>query len=90
MFRPLTISIAPGDSLNQVQTELASIAEKLTTTPADVLLEDLIGKAIAFGLKVLAALVYNPYIHINRKLKPSPSAIAANLRWDLFGCFLQG
>lgn len=70
MFRPLTISIAPSDSLNQVQTELASIAEKLTTTPADVLLEDLIGKAIAFGLKVLAALaIYCIGIWIIRKVK---------------------
>ena len=49
--------LSPADSLNQVQMELAAVAEKLTTTPANELFSELIDKAIAFGLKLLAAFV---------------------------------
>lgn len=48
---------APADTLNRVQAELAAVAEKLATTPADELLGELVDKAISFGLKVLAALL---------------------------------
>lgn len=46
----------PADSLD-FQQELALVAEKLSTTPVTVLIEELIDKAVAFGLKVLAALL---------------------------------
>lgn len=45
----------PIDSLN-IQEELAVVAEKLSTTPVTVLVSELLDKAVAFGLKVLAAL----------------------------------
>ena len=51
------IQSQPTDSLNHVQTEIIAIAEKLSTTPADELITDLLDKAVAFGLKVLAALL---------------------------------
>ena len=47
----------PTDTLNQVQAEIAAVAQKLSTTPADELLVELINKAVSFGLKVLAALL---------------------------------
>lgn len=47
----------PTDTLNRVQAELAAVAEKLATTPADELLGELVDKAVSFGLKVLAALL---------------------------------
>ena len=46
----------PLDSLD-VQKELAAVAEKLSTTTVTDLMGELIDKAVAFGLKVLAALV---------------------------------
>lgn len=48
---------APCDSLNKVQTELAAVAEKITTTPVNELFSELLDKTVAFGLKVLAAFV---------------------------------
>lgn len=57
MFKLLQIPAEPADSLNQIQAEIAAIAEKVATTPANVLVGDLIDKAVAFGLKVLAALL---------------------------------
>ena len=48
---------APADTLNRGQAELAAVAEKLATTPADELLGELVDKAVSFGLKVLAALL---------------------------------
>lgn len=56
IFIPAAIA-APKDSLTIVQEELISVAEKIATTPANELFGDLIDKAVAFGLKVLAALV---------------------------------
>lgn len=49
--------INPADSLTQVQEEIAAVAEKIANTPADVLISDLIDKAVTFGLKVLTALI---------------------------------
>lgn len=67
---PDIIQVPAPDSLNQVQVELANIAEKLTTTPADVLVKNLINQATAFGLKVLAALaIYFIGIWIIRKIR---------------------
>lgn len=45
------------DSLNAVQEEIINVAEKIATTPADQLIKELLDKAIAFGLKVMVALV---------------------------------
>jgi small conductance mechanosensitive channel len=52
-------SVARRDSLNAVQAELASVMEKLTTTPSTDLLKELLDNTIRFGLKLLAAfLIY--------------------------------
>jgi small conductance mechanosensitive channel len=52
-------SVARRDSLNGVQAELASVMEKLTTTPSTDLLKELLDNTIRFGLKLLAAfLIY--------------------------------
>ena len=52
-------SVARRDSLNAVQAELASVMEKITTTPSTDLLKELIDNTIRFGLKLLAAfLIY--------------------------------
>ena len=48
-------SISRRDSLNAVQSELASVVEKLSTTSTTDLLKEFIDNAIRFGLKVLAA-----------------------------------
>jgi small conductance mechanosensitive channel len=62
--------VQPADTLNQIQAELTAMAEKLATTPADVLLSDLMDKAVAFGLKVLAALlIYLIGAWLIRKIK---------------------
>lgn len=61
---------APADTLNKIQAELAAVAEKLVTTPADELLVELIDKAVSFGLKVIAALlIYMVGAWIIRKSK---------------------
>ena len=52
-------SVARRDSLNGVQAELASVMEKLTTTPSTDLLKELLDNTIRFGLKLIAAfLIY--------------------------------
>lgn len=54
----MTILTTPQtDSLNVIQTEITAVAEKIANTPASELIADLIDKAVAFGLKVLAAFV---------------------------------
>lgn len=45
------------DSLTGVHAELAAVAEKIATTPANELIGDLMDKALTFGLKLLAAFV---------------------------------
>lgn len=52
-----TLTTSQTDSLNVIQTEIAAVAEKIASTPASELIADLIDKAVAFGLKVLAAFV---------------------------------
>ena len=49
------LTTSQTDSLNVIQTEIAAVAEKIASTPASELIADLIDKAVAFGLKVLAA-----------------------------------
>lgn len=63
-------SISRRDSLNAVQSELASVVEKLSTTSTTDLLKEFIDNAIRFGLKVLAAfLIYMLGAWIIKKIK---------------------
>ena len=50
------LQTAPIDTID-VQQHLEALTEKLSTTPVTILLEELIDKAISFGMKVLAALI---------------------------------
>ena len=51
------LQAVPADTLSHdIKAELAAVAEKITTTPTSELLSELLGKAVSFGLKVLAAL----------------------------------
>lgn len=64
------IPTQPTDTLNQVQTEIVEIAEKISSTPAEELITELLDKAVAFGLKVLAALlIYMIGAWLIRKIK---------------------
>lgn len=64
-----TDTIAAADSLD-LKKATVEIVEKLATTPADQLLSEFADKAIAFGLKVLAALaIYFIGAWIIRKIK---------------------
>ena len=51
------LNTPPADSLNQVQAEIAAVAQKIATTPTDDLIGDFLEKLIYFGIKVLIALV---------------------------------
>ena len=63
-------SISRRDSLNAVQSELASVVEKLSTTSTTDLLKEFIDNAIRFGLKVLAAfLIYMLGAWVIKKIK---------------------
>ncbi|MBE6230744.1 MAG: mechanosensitive ion channel [Bacteroidales bacterium] len=58
------------DSLNPVQAELAAAVQKIANTPANELINDLIDKAVIFGLKVLAAMaIYFIGAWLIRKIK---------------------
>lgn len=50
-------SLPKPDSLNAVQTEIAALVEKVTTTPTTELLMDMVNAGVSFGLKLLAAFV---------------------------------
>ena len=53
-----------------IQDHLEDIAEKLSTTPVTTLMEELIDKAISFGLKLLGALaIYLIGAWLIRKIK---------------------
>ena len=45
------------DTLTGIHAEIAAMVEKMSTTPAEILIEDFINKVLTFGLKVLAAFV---------------------------------
>lgn len=65
----------PVDSLN-IQQQLQEMAEKLSTTSAMDLLQELLDKAITFGLKVLAAIIiYMVGAWAIRKLKAMMSGL---------------
>ncbi len=49
------LQTTPVDSLD-IQTQLAAVSEKLSTTTVTDLLSELLDKAVSFGLKLLAAL----------------------------------
>ena len=58
------------DSLNAVQSEIVQVAEKIASTPMQVLISELVDKAIAFGLKVLVAiLIYIAGAWLIRRIK---------------------
>lgn len=64
------LQAAPADTLNNVQAEIVAVAQKIATTPANELISEFIDKAVAFGLKVLAALfIYTLGVWIIRKIK---------------------
>lgn len=64
------------DSLNRVQSEIAAVVEKITSTPANDLISDLISSAVRFGLKVLVALlIYMAGAWLIRKIKRILSGI---------------
>lgn len=76
MISNLSINIAPTDTLTHVQAGIAQLAEKISNTPADILFEDLVGKAIAFGMKVVAAIIiYLVGAWIIRKIKSMLSRV---------------
>lgn len=63
-------SLPKPDTLNAVQTEIAGIVEKVTTTPATELIKDIIDSAVSFGLKLIAAfLIYFVGAWVIRKIK---------------------
>ncbi len=66
-FHPL--QIVQTDTLD-IQLAIDTLAEKLTTTPVTVLVSELVDKAVAFGLKVIAALlIYSLGIWVIRRIK---------------------
>jgi len=54
---PRIDSLARPDSLNEIQTGLATMVEHIATTPTNELLGEFLDKTISFGLKVIAAIV---------------------------------
>lgn len=66
-FHPL--QIVQTDTLD-IQLAIDTLAEKLSTTPVTVLVSELVDKAVAFGLKVIAALlIYSLGIWVIRRIK---------------------
>ena len=67
---PQIDSVAKADSLNAVQTEIASAVQKIMTTPSNELIKDLVDDTVKFGLKLLAAfIIYMAGAWIIRKIK---------------------
>lgn len=67
---PQIDSVAKSDSLNAIQTEIASAMQKIMTTPSNELVKDLIDSTVRFGLKLLAAFaIYMAGAWIIRKIK---------------------
>ena len=54
---PRIDSLARPDSLNEIQTGLATMVEHIATTPTNELLGEFLEKTLSFGLKVIAAVV---------------------------------
>ncbi len=69
-IKTVTDIIPATDSLNKVQSEIAAVAEKIASTPAEILIGDLVDKAVGFGLKLLGAFViYFVGVWLIRKTK---------------------
>lgn len=67
---PQIDSVAKADSLNAVQTEIASVVQKIMTTPSNELIKDLVDDTVKFGLKLLAAfIIYMAGAWIIRRIK---------------------
>lgn len=61
---------APADTLTKVQAELAAVAEKISTSSTEEIINELVDKAVSFGLKILAAfLIYLIGAWIIKKIK---------------------
>ena len=86
-----TPSITPSDSLTHVQAEIVAIAEKLQTTPADVIISDLLSKAVTFGVMVLAAIaIYTFGIWLIRKISRLLKRVFENRKTDpVIASFIQ-
>ena len=66
-----------------IQLAIDTLAEKLSTTPVTVLVSELIDKAVAFGLKVLAALfIYSIGIWIIRRIRNILSRLLSRKNTD--------
>lgn len=62
--------VEKADTLAGFQAEIASMVEKMSTTPAEILIEDFLNKALTFSLKVLAAfLIYCIGAWVIRRVK---------------------
>ena len=86
-----TPSITPSDSLTHVQAEIVAIAEKLQTTPADVIISDLLSKAVTFGVMLLAAIaIYTFGIWLIRKISRLLKRVFENRKTDpVIASFIQ-
>ena len=63
-------SLAKPDTLTAVQAGIATVIEKVTTTPTTELLKDMVDSGVRFGLKLLAAfLIYFVGAWIIRRIK---------------------
>lgn len=84
-------SITPSDSLTHVQAEIVAIAEKLQTTPADVIISDLLSKAVTFGVMLLAAIaIYTFGIWLIRKISRLLKRVFENRKTDpVIASFIQ-
>lgn len=79
-FHPL--QTVQTDTLD-IQQAIDTLAEKLSTTPVTVLVSELIDKAVAFGLKVIAALIiYSLGIWVIRRIKGFLSRIFTRKNTD--------
>ncbi len=72
----------PADSLN-IEAQITALSDKLANTTASDLLSELLDKAVAFGLKILAALaIYLIGIWAIRKIKATVSRIFERKKID--------
>lgn len=51
-------SLSMADSMNAVQAEISEAVKKITQTPAEELIGEMVDKTILFGLKVMAAIIF--------------------------------
>lgn len=76
-------SLALEDSMTKVQAEIAGVVKKIAETPAEVLMTNLVDKAIIFGLKVLIAILfYMIGAWVIRKIKNVLSNVFAKRQTD--------